>query len=77
MSPEQLLAEAAANSPAAAAALAAMTDRTRQNAEQFLAEMKQLYADANARQDANLKTMLEPAVEAAKRQAPPPQTIVH
>ena len=78
MSPEQLLAEAAANSPAAAAALAAMTDRTRQNAEQFLAEMKQLYADANARQDANLKTMLEPAVEAAKRSAPPPpQTIVH
>lgn len=77
MTPEQILAEAAGGNPAAADALAKMSDQSRRNAEQVLAEMKKLYADANARQDANLKTMLEPAVEAAKRQAPPPQTIVH
>ena len=77
MTPEQILAEAAHNSPAAADALGKMSDRTRQNAEMLLAEMKKLYADANDRQDKNLKTMLEPAVEAAKRQAAQPQTIVH
>jgi hypothetical protein len=77
MTPEQMLAEAAQHSPAAADALSKMSDRTRQNAEVLLAEMKKLYADANDRQDKNLKTLLEPAVEAAKRQAAPPQTIVH
>ena len=77
MTPEQILAEAAHNSPSAAEALGRMSDRTRQNAEMLLAEMKKLYADANDRQDKNLKTMLEPAVEAAKRQAAQPQTIVH
>ena len=77
MTPEQILAEAAATSPAAAEALAKMSDRTRQNAEMVLAEMKKLYADANERQDKNLKTFMEPAVEAAKRQAAQPQTIVH
>lgn len=77
MTPEQILAEAAHNSPAAAEALGKMSDRTRQNAEMLLAEMKKLYADANDRQDRNLKTMLEPAVEAAKRPGGPPQTIVH
>ncbi len=77
MTPEQMLAEAALHNPAAAEALARMADRTRQNAEQVLAEMKKLYADAAERQDRNLKTMLEPAVEAAKRQAAQPQTIVH
>jgi hypothetical protein len=77
MSPEQILAEAAQNSPAAAEALSRMCDRTRQNAETLLAEMKRLYADANDRQERITKTMLEPAVEAAKRQAPQPQTIVH
>lgn len=76
MTPEQILAEAATTSPAAAEALAKMSDRSRQNAEAVLAEMKKLYADANERQDRNLKTMLEPAVEAAKRQTQP-QTIVH
>ena len=77
MTPEQILAEAAHNSPSAAEALGKMSDRTKQNAEMLLAEMKKLYADANDRQDRNLKTMLEPAVEAAKRQAAQPQTIVH
>lgn len=77
MTPEQLLAEAAMHSPAAAEALAKMSDQTKRNAETLLAEMKQMYAEANARQDKNLKTMLEPAVEAAKRQAAQPQTIVH
>lgn len=77
MTPEQILAEAAMNSPAAAEALAKMSDRSKQNAEQVLAEMKKLYADANERQDKNLKTMLEPAIEAAKRQPGQPQTIVH
>jgi len=77
MTPEQILAEAAHSSPAAAEALGKMSDRTRQNAETLLAEMKKLYADANDRQDKNLKTMLEPAVEAAKRPGGPPQTIVH
>lgn len=77
MTPEQLLAEAAMHNPAAAEALAKMSDQTKHNAETLLAEMKQMYAEANARQDKNLKTMLEPAVEAAKKTAAPPQTIVH
>jgi len=77
MTPEQILAEAAHGSAAAAEALGKMSDRSRQNAEMLLQEMKKLYADANDRQDKNLKTMLEPAVEAAKRQAAQPQTIVH
>ncbi len=77
MTPEQILAEAARHSPAAAAALTSMSDKSKENAERVLAEMKKLYADANDRQDKNLKTMLEPAVEAAKRQAAQPQTIVH
>ena len=77
MTPEQLLAEAAATSPTAAEALAKMSDRTRQNAEMVLAEMKKLYTEANERQDKNLKTFMEPAVEASKRQAAQPQTIVH
>lgn len=77
MTPEQMLAEAAVHSREAAAALASMSDKSKENAERVLAEMKKLYADANDRQDKNLKTMLEPAVEAAKRQAAQPQTIVH
>lgn len=76
LSPEQILAEAASNNPEAAEALAKMSDRSRQNAEMVLAEMKKLYTEASERQDRNLKTMLEPAVEAAKSKTQP-QTIVH
>jgi hypothetical protein len=77
MTPEQILAESAANSPAAADALARLADKSKENAERVLSELKKVYADANERQDKNLKTMLEPVIEAAKRQAAQPQTIIH
>jgi len=77
MTPEQILAESAAYSQTAVDALIRLADKSKENAERVLSELKKVYADANDRQDKNLKTMLEPVIEAAKRQAAQPQTIVH
>ncbi len=67
MTPEQLLAKAAETSSVAAQALSNIKDDAGRYKE-LLAEMKSLYKDNADRHDKNLKTTLEPAVEAAKRQ---------
>ncbi len=67
MTPEQLLALAAERSDKAADALVGMKEGKEEVYNQLLDEMKTLYADVADRQDRNLKTMIEPAVEAAKR----------
>jgi len=77
MTPEQILAEVAHNSPEAAAALVGMSDKSKENAERVLAEMKKLYAEANERQDKNITSMADIAREAVKRESPQAQTIVH
>jgi len=66
--PEQILAQAAADSPAAAEALARMKESAEDKYRELLTEMQTLYKDTADRQDKNLATMLEPAKEAAKRQ---------
>lgn len=65
--PEQVLAQAAASSPAAADALARMKEGEQERYRTLLEEMKTLYRDTADRQDKNLKTMLEPAKAAAER----------
>ncbi len=65
--PEQVLAQAAAQSPAAAAALERMKAGSAEHYQQLLEEMKSLYRDTADRQDRNLGTMLEPAKQAAQR----------
>lgn len=66
-SPEQLLAQAAASSPAAAEALARMKEKSEAQYEEMKSEMRELYRDTAERQDRNLKVMLEPAKAAAER----------
>lgn len=65
--PEQVLAQAAAQSPAAADALARMKEGEQDRYHTLLEEMKTLYRDTADRQDKNMATMLEPAKQAAQR----------
>ncbi len=73
--PEQILAAAAADSPAAAEALARMKQGEEDKYRELLEEMRSLYKDTGDRQERNLKTTVEPATEAAKRSSDN-QTIV-
>lgn len=64
--PEQILAAAASESPAAADALARMQQNSEEKYREMLEEMRSLYRDTGERQERNLKTTIEPATEAAK-----------
>ncbi len=63
--PEQILAMAADDSPAAAQALQQMAAQKRHDQEEYLQKMQELYRDAMDRHERTLKTYIEPANRAA------------